>query len=223
MSEPWGAEVFRIPDLSWQMQAPPTRHAVPVRYVPELEVGDEVTIGLPGHYFIDGQVLARAERQVTTVAGHGEEQESLAVAAPYAYWLARLYPRAGLTMQWWPVAHAWAYRDAVRPGEHPLHERRGTDDEVRSWLDHVRPAVDEPPVRHPGPAREASSLTGRTVRLQHEPGSWSWWVAVSEPLDREGDFVVHVMLPNDYWLAQMDFVAADKARAVPLHRLYVYD
>jgi hypothetical protein len=221
-SEPWDADVFRVPDVSWQTLAPPTRHPVPARYVVELDAGDEVTIGLPGHYFVDGQVIARTERQTVTLAGRPGEHEALAVAAPFAYWLAQAFPREGLTMQWWPVDCTWVYRDAVPPGAQPV-DGPPADERAGSWLDHVRHTLDEPPVRHPRPARTADALTGRTLRLQHEPGAWSWWVAVSEPIDEDGDILVQVMRPSDYWLTQVAFESADKARAVPLYRLYVYD
>ena len=223
MSEPWDGELFRVPDISWHTQPPPVRHAVPARYAPDAEVGDEVTIGLPGHYFIDGQVLAAPDRRMEHVAGRTEEQEALAVAAPYAYWLAQAFPREQLTMQWWPVDGAWVYRDAVTPGQEPHDAPAPADHPEGSWLDHVRPTLQAPPVRRPCPARAAGSLTGRTVRLQHERGAWSWWVAVSEPVDQGGDFVVHVMRPSDYWLAQVAFEPAEKARPVPLYRLYVYE
>jgi len=223
MSDPWEAEVFRVPDLSWQTQVPPARHPVPVQYATEVEPGDEVTIGLPGHYFIDGQVLALAERGVTTLAGQTEDQEALAVAAPFAYWLAKAFPKAGLTMQWWPVAYSWTYRDAVQPGKPPIDEGSATGDSARSWLDHVRSSLHEPPVRQPRPARAAASLSGRTVRLQHERGTWSWWIAVSEPIELDGNFVVHAMRPSDFWLTQVVFESVERVQVVPLYRLYVYD
>ncbi|GAA2724008.1 hypothetical protein [Cellulomonas aerilata] len=223
MSEPWEAEVFAVPDVAWQAHVPPARHPVPARYVPELLVGDEVTIGVPGHYFLDGQVVAQAGRQTRPQPDGSDEQDSLAVAAPYAFWLARAFPDVRMIVQWWPVARTWVYRDAVQPGGHPGHEASTGDLGGGSWLDHVRPTLHEPPVRRPRAARDAGSLTGRTLRLQHEPGGWSWWVAVSEPLDRGGDFVVQVMHPTHYWLAQAAFERPERARAVPLHRLFVYE
>jgi hypothetical protein len=224
VSEPWEAEIFSVPDLSWQAQAPPARHAVPVRYVPALEPGEEVTIGLPGRCFIDGQVVTRTERGVTTLRGGTEQQEALAVAAPFAFWLNQAFPHVELVMQWWPVALSWIYRDAVNPGEQqPADEPPDPDVQAESWLDHVQEALDMPPVRQPRPAREAGALTGRTLRLQHERGAWSWWVAVSEPVDHDDDFVVHVMRPSEYWLAQAVFEATEEAHVVPLHRLYTYE
>jgi hypothetical protein len=223
MSEPWDPNVFDVPDLAWQTGAPPVRHPVPARYVPGLDAGDEVTIGLPGQYFIDGQMVTRSERQRKVLAGQADEQEALAVAAPFSFWLARVFPQAGLTMQWWPVGFTWVYRDAVRPGERRPDGVPPADDGPASWLDHVRPSLLEPPVRHPHPAREAEALTGRTVRLQHDRGAWSWWVGVGEPVDHEGDFVVHLMRPRDYWLAQVVFEPDQHVLVVPLHRLWVYD
>jgi hypothetical protein len=220
MSDPWEAEVFRVPYPSWQTQPPPDRHPIPVTYAPDIQVGDEVTIGLPGQYFIDGQIVASAERQRMEGSGMSDE-ESLAVAAPFAYWLAKGYPRAGLTMQWWPVEHCWIYRDAAASStsDHlqPVNERP-----AESWLDRVQATLDQPPVRRPLPARSAGPLTGRTLRLQHERGAWSWWIGASEPADVNGDFVVHVMRPSGYWLTQAASEPGEQARAVPLHRLYTY-
>jgi hypothetical protein len=221
MSDSWEAEVFRIPDLAWQTRRPPDRYPIPVTYAPDVEVGDEVTIGVPGQYFIDGQVVASAERKRMQLPDSEQEQDVLAVAAPFAYWLAKGYPRAGLTMQWWPVKHCWIYRDAAAPTtsdvSQPVDERP-----AESWLDHVQSTLDQPPVRRPVPARAAGPLTGRAVRLQHERGAWSWWIATSEPADMNGDFLVHVMPPSSYWLTQAASDPGEQAHVVPLHRLYTY-
>jgi hypothetical protein len=222
VSESWEAEVFRVPDIAWQAEVPPTRHPVPVRYVAELQVGDVVTIGVPGQYFIDDQVVALAERDGGERGDGTGGQGTLAVAAPFAYWLAKGFPRAGLTMQWWPIAHCWAYRDAASADEHAVGQRQTVDDDAGSWLDHVQSTLHVPPVRHARAAREAGALTGRTLRMQHEPGAWSWWVGVSEPVDVGGDVVVHVMRPSDYWLSQAACEPTKLAQPVPLYRLYVY-
>lgn len=220
MSEAWDAEAFSVPDISWQALVPPARHPVPVNYVADLGVGDEVTIGVPGRYFIDGQIVAFPERNWTRLAGEAEEA-TVAVAAPFAYWLAKGFPQAGLTMQWWPMKYCWMYQDAATAGEQPgAHIVAYGDQE--SWLDHVQATLNEPPVRQAQPARAASSLTGRTVRLQHERGVWSWWIAVSEPVNVNGDFVVHAMRPSDYWLAQAACEPIANVEIVPLHRFYAY-
>jgi hypothetical protein len=223
VSEPWEAEVFRVPDIGWQTEAPPSRHPMPVRYARGLEPGDEVTIGLPGRCFIDGQLVASGERRPTAPTDGSEPEEALAVAAPYAYWLARGFPHVRLTMQFWPVSRTWVYRDAVAPADPDAAEEPPADDGSGSWLDHVVPDLHEPPVRTPRPAREAGALSGRTLRLQHERGAWSWWVAVSEPVDEEGEFVVHVLPPSEYWLAQAQFESAQAAQPLPLYRLWVYE
>ncbi|MBD7982746.1 hypothetical protein [Oerskovia merdavium] len=222
----WGAEFFRIPDIAWQTQAPPDRHAIPARYIPDLATGDELTIGLPGKYFIDGQILARTDRSSTTLPGQGETHEALGIAAPFAYWLAKTFPRAGITMQWWPLAHAWAYRDAIAPSsddDAPIASPapQATPGAL-SWLDGVRSSLTEPPMRRPRPAREAGALTGRTVRLQHEPGAWSWWIAVSEPVDIDGEITVRLMQPEHYWLTQVLYETDGRSQPVPLHRLFIY-
>jgi len=214
--------MFAVPDVSWQTEAPPTRHPFPARYVPGLDAGDEVTIGVPGRYFLDGQVVVTAKHETTTLPGESQGREALAVAAPYGYWLSRAFPTTELIAQKWPVDFTWVYRDELRPEErHP-----GTSavaEGPTSWLTHVRPTMQQPPVRHPHPAREAESLTGRTLRLQHERGAWSWWVGVGEPVDRDGDFVVHLMRPPDYWLTQAVLDPDAQVHVVPLHRLWAYD
>jgi hypothetical protein len=221
VSQPSEADAVAVPDVRWHAHTPPARHPVPARYVRGLEVGHELTIGIPGRWFVDGQVLACAERDRTTVEGSGE-QEALGVAAPFAFWVSRAFPRVEPIMQWWPVAWSWVYRDAVAPGEEHPEGAPPAPDGPGSWLDHVRPSLGEPPVRHPEPARLSGSLTGRTVRLQHERGEWSWWVAVGEPVGSGGDIVVPLMRPTDYWLAQAAFHPSLRARPVPLYRLFTY-
>ncbi|WP_298462236.1 hypothetical protein [uncultured Cellulomonas sp.] len=224
MSEPWDAEVFRVPDIAWQAEAPPTRHPVPVGHVPDLDVGDDVTIGVPGHYFIDGQVVALVERGHVELPEVTEKQEALAVAAPFAYWLAKGFPQAGLTMQWWPVEHCWTYRDAATGGcAAKLRDPLLHDAENESWLDHVQPTLQFPPDRRPRPAREVGVLSGRTLRLQNEPETWSWWIGVSEPVHADGEVVVHVMRPSDYWLTQVAREPVEPVLAVPLYRLWGYE
>lgn len=224
MSE-W-ADFFQVPDIAWQATVPPTRHAVPARYAGDLSVGAELTIGRPGSYFIDDQRLARSSREEITLPGETESREALGVAAPFAFELAKAFPKAGLTMQWWPLDYTWVYRDALNPGQ----DAPGATDEpaerslgsTTTWLDNIRPGLDVPPTRSPRPARELPAITGMKLRLQHEPGSWSWWVAVSEPVDVDGEFVVRVMRPEHFWLTQVMYESDEHSRAVPLHRLFGY-
>jgi hypothetical protein len=224
------ADFFQVPDIAWQATMPPTRHAVPARYAGDLTVGAELTIGRPGHYFIDDQRLARSSREEITLPGETESREALGVAAPFAFELAKAFPKAGLTMQWWPLDYTWVYRDALNPGQDASdatadpdstwldNTRRG----VSTWLDNIRPGIDSPPTRTARPARELPAVTGMKLRLQHEPGSWSWWIAVSEPVDVDGEFVVRVMTPEHYWLTQVMYESDQHSRPVPLHRLFGY-
>ncbi len=103
----------------------------------DLDVGDELTIGLPNRYFIDGQVLLRPEREVVDFSDDGTLHESLAVCAPLHYWTWKASPSRNPVMQWWPVEYAWAYRDAGAPGE-SAPTALDAMDEQRSWLDRVR-------------------------------------------------------------------------------------
>lgn len=107
------AEFFEFEDVTWQTVPPPARHPIPAAYVRDLEVGDELTIGIPNRYFIDGQMLIRPAREAVMFPEDGEMHESLAVCAPMFYWTWVADPRRKPVMQWWPVAHAWVYRDAV--------------------------------------------------------------------------------------------------------------
>lgn len=218
----WEDDVFSVPDIAWQATRPPARHAVPARFAGDLAVGDELAIALPGRYVIDHQVLARSERSSITLPGTTETRDALGVAAPFAFYLAKAFPSAGLTMQWWPVDYTWVYRDALNPGQTAQAPTQDTPEPADSWLSHVRSSLAEPPTLHPRRARDAGPLVGRTVRLQHEPGAWSWWVAVSEPVDADGEISVQVMTPEHYWLTQVVYESDTYSRPVALHRLWVY-
>lgn len=219
------AEFFAFEDIAWQTVPPPARHPVPAAYVRDLEVGDEVTIGIPGRYFIDGQVLLRPEHEVVEFSGDGTLQESLAVCAPIHYWTWKADPSRNPVIQWWPADCTWAYRDAIRPIESMADEIGVRDDEgQRSWLERVRLDVNQPPMLRPIPARDASALTGRALRSRNAAGEWFWFIGVSEPVAAGSDICVHVVPSSHWWLHQVGFYAElqDKVRSVPLHRLFAY-
>ncbi|MCL1871370.1 MAG: hypothetical protein FWF90_13285 [Promicromonosporaceae bacterium] len=217
------AEYFIFEDISWQTKPPPARHPVPARYVPNLEVGDELTIGVPGRYYIDGQILVRTDHEDVPLPGEETPRESLALCAPLYYWTWQADPKQTPIMQWWPVEHAWVYQDAVAPGSEGVAQDRD-DDGARSWLDRVRADANEPPVLSPVPAREAGSLTGRTLRARNASGQWFWFVGVSEPISVDGDICVQAVPPSHWWLHQLSYYEElqEKVRTIALHRLFAY-
>jgi hypothetical protein len=219
------AEFFAFEDIAWQTVPPPVRHPIPAAYVPDLDVGAELTIGIPDRYFIDGQILLRAERASVEFPADGELHEALAVCAPIHYWTWRVAPNRNPVMQRWPVEHAWVYRDAVPAGA-PKHSATGEPviDASTSWLDRVRPDLGQPPVLNPIRAREAGALTGRTLRSRNAEGEWFWFVGVSEPIDVDGDFCVRAVPQSHWWLHQVGYYPElqDKVRTIPLHRLFAY-
>lgn len=219
------AEFFAFEDVTWQTVPPPARHPVPAAHVRDLEVGDELTIGVPDRYFIDGQVLLQPEREMVEFLGDGTLHESLAVCAPLHFWTWKVSPQQKPVMQWWPAEYAWVYRDAVAPGQ-PLPDAVGTRDveERNSWLDRVRVDANQPPVLRPIVAREAGALTGRALRSRNAAGEWFWFVGVSEPIDVDGDISVHAVPQSHWWLHQVGYYPElqDKVRSIPLHRLFAY-
>ena len=217
-----GAEFFSYPDITWQAELPPVLYPVPARYARDLEVGAELTVGLPGGYYIHGQVLAREDRETITLPRETEPSEALGISAPLHWWMAKAYPDTGITMQWWPVDYAWVYRDGISPDATTSTPPEGAT--PRSWLDEVSPSLDEPPTRRPRPAREAGGLIGRALRVQHAPGKWSWRVAVSEPVDVDGDISVQVLPPSVWWITQVTFYGEvrDQLETLPIHRLFAY-
>ncbi len=218
------AEFFAFEDIMWQTVPPPSRHPIPAAFVRDLDVGSELTIGIPGRYFIDGQIVLRTERSSVEFPDDGELHEALAVCAPMHYWTWRVAPGRNPVMQWWPVEHAWVYRDAL-PAD--VSGRLVTDEpatEASSWLDRVRADLEQPPVLKPIGAREAGALTGRTLRSRNAQGEWFWFVGVSEPLDVDGDFCVRAVPHSHWWLHQVGYYPElqDKVRTIPLHRLFAY-
>ena len=223
-----GSEIFSFPDLTWQEAPPPVRYPVPARYAGDLRIGDEVTIGVPDDYFVDHQVLTRdvvGGQMVPEVGDTPDISDPVCVASSYSYWLNKNWSGSPLIFQWWPIDQTWVYRDAVNPGqddEGPHDTSPSSVNEPRTWLDRVRDNLDAPPVRKPRHARDAEVLTGQHLRMQHRRGQWSWWVAVSEPVDQAGEFIVRVMEPKFFWLAQARPIDSDLTKSVGLHRLFIY-
>ncbi|MEV8026830.1 hypothetical protein [Cellulosimicrobium funkei] len=220
------AEFFEYDDITWQVIPPPARYPVPAQFVRDLKVGDEVTIGVPDKYFIEGQILLRPEPESIALPDETKPRPSLGVCAPIYYWTWRVDEKRIPLMQWWPVEWVWVYQDAVPPGGEQ-RELAAADVGAapgHSWLDRVRHDATEPPVLNPVPAREAGALTGRTVRSRNSAGEWFWFVAVSEPVDVGGDICVHAVAQSHWWLHQVTYYAEllEKVRVIPLHRLFAY-
>lgn len=219
------AEFFAFEDLTWQTTPPPARHPIPAADLPNLEVGDELTIGIPDRYFIDGQVLLRSEREMVEFRGDGALHECLAVCAPLHYWTWQVSPRRTPLMQWWPFELAWAYRDAVALGGSPSGPTGANRaDTQTSWLDRVRVDATEPPLLQPVAARDAGALTGRPLRSRNAAGEWFWFVGVSEPVEVGGDICVHAVPQSHWWLHQVGYYPElqSMVRCIPLHRLFAY-
>ncbi|GEM_PF-2353299 len=220
------AEFFAFEDLTWQTTPPPARHPIPAAYAPDLEVGDELTIGIPDRYFIDGQVLLRSEREMVEFRGDGALHESLAVCAPIHYWTWNVSRRRTPVMQWWPVEFAWVYRDAMPESgsRSDLAGAAARADKQNSWLDRVRVDATEPPVLQPVAAREAGALTGRALRSRNAAGEWFWFVGVSEPVNVAGDICLRAVPQSHWWLHQVGYhpELQSKVRCIPLHRLFAY-
>lgn len=216
------AEFFAFEDIAWQTVPPPDRHPVPVPQLRDLELGDEVTIGVPGRYFIDGQILLRAERETVMFLGDGTWRESVAVSAPTHYWTWKASPERSPVMQWWPVDYTWRYSDWARAGE--TASAACESDQRTSWWDRVRRDSSAPPILHPVPARDIAALTGRALRSRNAAGEWFWFVGVSEPIEIDGDVRVHVVPRPHWWLHQIGYYPElqAKVRSIPLHRLFGY-
>lgn len=218
------AEFFEFEDVTWQTVPPPARHPVPAVYVRDLEVGDELTIGIPDRYFIDGQILVRPERRTIEFPETGQPHESVAVCAPMYYWTWVADPDRNPVMQWWPIEYAWVYQDAASPAAYPNSRNASVVDEQTGWLDRVRPDAGQPPVLHPMPARGAGGLTGRAMRSRNASGEWFWFVGVSEPVEIDGDICVRAVPGSHWWLHQVGYYPElqSKVRSIPLHRLFAY-
>lgn len=216
------AEFFAFEDISWQTVPPPDRHPVPVAYLRDLQVGDEVTIGAPGRYFIDGQILLRSKRETVAFLGDGKLHESVAVCAPTHYWTWKVNPRWNPVIQWWPVEYTWRYRDAVSGNEAAVAADPSRPQTL--WWDRVRLDVSEPPVLRPMPAREAGALTGRPLRSRNAVGEWFWFIGGSEPLEADGEVCVRAVPGCHWWLHQVGYYPElqERVRTIPLHRLFAY-
>lgn len=185
-----------------EVEVPPARYAFPVWTLPALEPFTRVTIGGPGWWLIDELVvmddppLERDDGQlVYQVMPHAEWGASMMRQHPGEQLVGdeqRVYPREILAVD------LWVYRDAV--AEQVSVDQLEPFDPL-AWYGRVMESTSVPPqVLSPRPARELPSLVGHRLRVR-APGGWAWMIAVSEPFQEEGEFVVNLVHAPDYWRA----------------------
>lgn len=195
---------------------PPSRWAVPAEHLPMLDAATWVTTRLGDQGWlvdelqvIGGPTTDDAGRESYPIVPHFENAAAVHRDG--------IDERGGVmvTPRWIPTTELWVYRDAA--------ERLTVGDikPAPSWLERVLATEgDGPPSpQHPRPATELPSLSGRRLRTLGER-YWRWVVAVSEPADRSGDFLVEVCDPLDYHRAA--YGCATATRAVPAHTLWTY-
>lgn len=207
-----------------ELAVPPTLFAVPSTSVARLQPGQLVTVATSGGWLVD-------EHFVVDGPFGGGVQESYSIASAHECQRARhqvgddLRVTVRLSERRVPAAQVWVYRAA--PGSSDLFEMKPWTSAL--WFDNVRreDASASPPARRsPRPARELPSLSGRrlygpALSADGRPTSaWTWWVAVSEPLEEEGGFFVRVLSMAGYGIA-CDGGASNWV-GMPLHRLFAY-
>lgn len=217
MSEEW----LEVQVPAEDVLMPPTRYAVPASTMPPLIVGELVTVGEPGGWWvIDALRVAHGP----VGAGETECYELVPLAERGA---SQLRPSEQEGLEWPDVrqrarrvltSDLWIYRDDAT--------ERTVNDLVpwraEAWLDRlVGDLLTPPPVRAPRPARELPSLTGHLVRTLGREG-WVWGVAVSEPVMEDDGILVRVVPPQTYWEAVYGVSQEASVSRIALHRLWVY-
>lgn len=183
---------------SWETALPPVMHPVPVAHLPGLEPGERVTVRMPGPVWLVDELMVasgphpeqgREVYRLTAVTepGAGSVRPSPPGAPPGAV---EVIDRAV------DAADLWVYRDeTAHRTVDDLDERTEHD-----WLDRIGDGT-TPPVRRPRPSRELPLLTGQRVRVPTTSGGWAWYVAVTEPVDRDGEIVLGAVAERHYWQA----------------------
>lgn len=183
----------------WDTAMPPTMYPVPVAVLPSIPAGEKVTVRAPGPIWVIDELMVD-DGPITDDAGEAYYL-LLPVSEPGAGAVRPAPPgaRPGQIHVFPRRARAedmWIYRDT--PGDRTIDDlpvRTSAD-----WLDRVGDGS-QPPVRQPRPSRELPLLTGQRVRAPDGRGGWVWYVAVSEPIDRDGkgDIRVAVLPERQYW------------------------
>lgn len=202
--------------------APPVRHAVPVKHLPPLEPRTLVTIGKPGWWWAIDELQVRSgphegpngpwySLEPLPEPGAGGIRERAEDAPP---WASKVYARRV------QVDEVWVYRDDV--------ESRTRDEfaqpDASELFQRVNDVKTPPPVLRPWPAMRLPMLVGRRVRIPTTDDSWTWAVCVTEPVQGAEDIAVGVVLLDDYWRMVYDTAAPDRraVRYIPIHTVWCY-
>lgn len=203
-----------------ETHAPPPLYAVPAAALGILPRGTRVTVGVPGsHWLIEENIVSDGPQP-----GPDGEVYNLICLAEWGAITLRPHEQYNLPqgqsrlLPWQaPVSRLWVYRFAKGllevdhlPAWHP-----------HLWFDNVRTDLDTPPSpRRPRPARELPSLTGRRL---HALGSQAIeaHMAVSEPLDLDGEIVVRLVSLEHYAKTRYG-IPPPTVTVLPLHQLWAY-
>lgn len=203
-----------------ETHAPPPMYPVPAAALGILPPFTRVTVGVPGSHWI-------IEENIVSAGPHPGPAGELYSLVPWAEWGAVTLrpheqhdvPSRLVRVQPWqvPVSQMWVYRFAT--SRTPVEELAPRD--PNAWFANVRTALDTPPSpRLPPPARELPSLTGRRLHAPTAAGI-QVLVAVSEPLDVDGEIVVRLLSLINYSKASYG-APPDEVIVLPLHQLWAY-
>lgn len=200
---------------------PPTLHVVPAATQSLVHPGEWVTLGVPGLYWLVDEYMVQYGPDLTDA---GETYRLMPTSGFGAH--RNVVPATDSTGPDFPFLHAvvsdmWLYRDG--PDQMSVDEVPPW--QSGAWFDQVQDSLASPPtVRHPRPAREMVSLSGRRVRVMFSGREWRWMIALSEPVMDKGEIVVPVCEPPNYHLTIYGHPPAGTKWVVkpPLHALWTY-
>lgn len=203
----------RIP--ATEVDIPPSRYPTPASMVEDLERMTPVTIGGPGWWIIDELLLTSPE----VVMHRGQECYGVLPVPEWGTSIVR--GQEYQDVRYVPVEDLWVYIDA-EPTREPVTQIRPFD--PLGWHDRLmKHPAEPPPRRSPRPARELTSLVGRTVRWRAASGEWRWLRLLSEPLLSGAEITVSACDPADYWRV---IYHRTPSRAwviqIPLHAAWTY-
>ena len=203
-----------------EIRMPPPMYAVPAATMGILGRGQLVTVGVPGsHWIIDENIVIDGPEP-----GPDGEVYNLICLAEWGAVTLRPHEQHGVCdAQTWllpwqaPVSSMWVYR--TTPARIDVDQLQPWHPHL--WFDNVRSDLDTPPSpRRARPARELPSLSGHTVHALG-PRGLTRYVAVSEPLDLDGEIGVRLVSGPDY--ARARYGSSDiRMYVLPLHRLWAY-